>query len=914
MNTLERLEAGFLEARSRGDDEKARLIGQEIRRLQGTQVNQPEQAPAPERTGPGGFAAFAAAGVPRAVASGVDLTNQMMGNVRKFSGDVGQMMRGMAEGGGLRESLGRFLDAQGQPAQAYTERPLLGSEQMPQAMASIGVPIPSRGPETMPEYIGDFAGDTMASLPVFLRGAQTLQASKGIAGSLAKATMREITERPVRSLLVEGAATVGGGTGRMIAEQNELGPFSQAILELSGAAGAGGFVSLSPTYAGIQTLRRTGGKAIFPFTEEGSFLRASKRLKEVVPDADKAARQIEDLKGSALMPSAATGEPGLMALEATVLKADPARAAGISQRNADTVADLVGQIRQSGNIQDTRKFISAKRERLNKALDARIEQAGDEAANAVTALGADPSSGPANASVVVRNALEEALADAKVQEAMLWQAIPQDAKVPVAGLVKKYGELRKGLSSSQLEDMPIYVTRAVGIIREKKVLKTTIRELDGLYKKLGEVSTAARAAGERNKARIADEFRDFIWQSLEKAEGGPAVRESIDTARSFSRSMHEKFSRGSVGRVLGYSREGGDLVAPEASLDVVLGPGRKGMLGVRRLQEATDNPLVLEGVQDYLKAQFTRNAVVDGRVSPQKAESFFRQNAEMLDALPGLKQQLSAARSAEDVARRVQNNADTWRKALDRPEVSSAARFLQAPVDQEVNRIMTSTDPERYFKQIKAMALRQRNGEALSGLKSGVSEWLIRSATSADSIDIAGRPMFNGMKLRRIMQEPRVANALKTIYAPHELKNILELAELTAKIQRQNIGAPGIPLIEDFPSKLIEIPGRILGAKIGAKMSSTAGGSIQAANIGSKTVADFLRKLTADKATQLLTDAIDNPDLMIALLRHNANAPAVKRAAYERSIRAYLAGAGARLIDEETKQLLADEQRERRGR
>jgi hypothetical protein len=43
MNTLERLEAGFLEASRRGDDERARLIGQEIRRLQQEgQAIQPE--------------------------------------------------------------------------------------------------------------------------------------------------------------------------------------------------------------------------------------------------------------------------------------------------------------------------------------------------------------------------------------------------------------------------------------------------------------------------------------------------------------------------------------------------------------------------------------------------------------------------------------------------------------------------------------------------------------------------------------------------------------------------------------------------------------------------------------------------------------------------------------------------------
>jgi hypothetical protein len=620
---------------------------------------------------------------------------------------------------------------------------------------------------------------------------------------------------------------------------------------------------------------------------------------------------IDDLKGTALMPSARTEEPGLMAIEAHVLSQDPARAARVSQRNADTTAELVNQIRQSGNIQDTRKFVAAKRERLVKALDARIEQAGDEAASVVASMGVDPSTGQAQASVAVREALETALADARVQEGMLWQAIPQDARVPVRNVVAKHKELRKQLSSAQIEDMPVYVTRAMGIIRERKITKTTVREMDGLYKKLGEVATAARASGERNKARIAEEMRESIWQSLELAEGGPQVREAIDTARGFSQTMNEKFRRGAVGRILRYSREGGAAVAPESTLDVALGPLRKGLLGARSLEKATDSPVILEGIQDYLKSQFVRNAVVDGRVSPQRAESFFKQNAELLDAMPTLKQQLQSARSAEDAARRVTDHATAFKKALDRPEVSATARFLQAPVDQEVARVMSSADPERYFKQLRSMAIKQKNGEAVNGLKAGLSEWLIKEATSAGSIDIAGRPMFNGMKLRRVMQEPRVANAMKTVYSKQELENISKLADLTAKLQRQSLGAKAIPAIDDLPSKLIEIPGRVLGAKIGAQMSSTAGGSIQAANIGSKTVADFLRKLTGDKASQLLSDAIENPELMTALLRHQPSASAQQRAAYERSIRAYLAGPGARLMDEQTRELLNEENRRR---
>lgn len=855
--------------------------------------------------GPSGIAAFAGSVVPAAIAGGVDLMNMLAGRLVKEAKAAGQAF-------GQRNFRERYLEAMEGPTEPLSSRPFMGSESMRQIMSGVGLPMTTRAPETVPEHIGQFFGETATAAVPMMRGAQLIEQGGGVAGRVAGAVTRDITERPARALSIEAGASVAGGTFRAATQDAELGPFSQAFGELGSAMAGGVAASISPVNAGMSVYR--WGKSVFPFTEAGAMRRASKRIQEVVQDPVKTAAAIDDLRGTALMASARTEEPGLMAIEKAVLSQDPSRAAKISHRNAETTAALVQSIRQSGSIDDTRKFIAAKRERLVKSLEARIEQAGDQAAAAVNALGADATGGQVRASVVVRNALESALADARVQEAMLWQAIPQGAKAPVAGLVSKYKQLRSQLSSSQLEDMPVYVSRAMGIIKERKIKKTTIQELDGLYKKLGEVATASRASGERNKARIAEEMRESIWETIGRAEGGEDVREAVDTARGFSSVLNEKFHRGSVGKILGHSREGGAKVAPEKTLDLALGPARAGLLGSRQLQKASDSPLVLEGVQDYLKAQFARNAVVEGRVSPQKAESFFRQNAELLDSLPALKNQLQAARSAEDVARRVTSSADAFRKAIDRPEISATARFLQAPVDQEISRIMTSSDPARYFKILRAAAIKEKNGEAMQGLKAGLSEWLIGSATSPSAIDVTGRSQFNGMKLKSMLQEPRVASAMQTIYSKKEIENITKLADMTAKLNRQARNKESLPIISDIPSKLLEIPARILGARVGARMASTSGGSIQAAAIGSDTVKGFLRGLTGDKASQLIIDAIDNPDLMKALLLHTPKASVQQRAAYERSIRAYMVGPGARLVDAETRAIMDGEESERRKR
>lgn len=847
----------------------------------------------------GGFMGFLGAALPVAVGGSVDLVNLIAGRAKQEAMALGKNLGSPNFRQNMRESLA-------QPTEPLAENPFMGTESMRRMMSSVGAPLPSRSPETLPEFIGQFAGETLTGLPIMLRGAQILSAGKGVSAELGKSLLRESTERPVRFAAVEAGASVGGGTARSIGQNNELGPVSQAVLEVVGASAGGLAPLVTPLNLGISAVRRTG-LAVFPFTEAGSRNRASKRVLELVDDPVKQAAAIEDLKGSNLMPSAATENPGLMALENAVLAQDPLRSAQISTRNAETTRKLIEQIRISGKISNTRNFIAAKRERLLNSLDARVEQAADNAAETIFRLNTDPNAGQINASLIVREQLEGALADAKVQEAMLWAAIPQDAKVPVRNVVSKYKSLSGELASSQIEDMPMYVTRAVQIIEEKRITATTVRELDGLYKKLGEVATASRASGDRNKARIAEEMRESIWTSIGNAEGGPEVREAVDTARSFSKILNEKFRRGTVGRILTPSREGGPLIAPEMTLDVAIQPRRRGVLNVKALQEASESPLIMEGVQDYLKAQFARNVLDDGRVSPPKADSFFRQNAELLDAMPALKEQLQAARTSEDVVRRVARNADAFRKALDRQEISATARFLKAPVDQEIDRIMTSANPSIYFKRIINASKKDNNQEAINGLKAGFSEWLIKNSTSPGSVDIIGNQNFNGMRLRNLIKEERVASSISSLFTKAEINNLTKLSDLLAKLQRQSIGAGPVPIISDKPNRILEIAGRMLGAKYGAKMSTTPGGSLQIAGMSSKAVSDFMKRLTADKATQLLIDAVDNPDLMIALLRHEPTIPASRRAVYERSIRAYLFGPGARLVDAETKELLQEE-------
>ena len=386
------------------------------------------------------------------------------------------------------------------------------------------------------------------------------------------------------------------------------------------------------------------------------------------------------------------------------------------------------------------------------------------------------------------------------------------------------------------------------------------------------------------------------------AEGGAAVRETVQTARAYSRELNDKFRKGPTGKILGYGREGGPAVDPSLGLEQTIGmSGQKGELGRRSISKATqDDPTALEGMQNYIKSRFVRNAVKDGRVDPTAARTFLKNNRELLDSFPGLRNQLQAARSSEDVARRVAKRADFFRKALDKPSVSVTARVLNAPVDQEVERIFKSDDPAEVMSSIMRTIRKDKGGDALKGMKSGVGQYLIKTIESPSLIDEVGRPYLNGRKLNRMIDDPSTMSALQKVYSPPEMARLKYMAELLGKFQTQRMGnREVIPVSGDAPAWLLDKVAQVAGAKIGSRMSGSTGASIQSASIGSSTARQFLKKLTADKAEQLLADAIEDEKLFTQLLRYKPNASGAAKARMDKTLRAWMVGPGARLFQDD---------------
>jgi|TARA_R100000479_G_scaffold55631_1_gene26367 hypothetical protein len=773
-----------------------------------------------------------------------------------------------------------------------TDRPIGGSKSIRQAMGLAGIETPERAPETFAERAGQVGGELASFMIPGAAATKALSQAPGTTGRVFSAMQRELIERPGRALTAETLAVPGIATARTVAEEQGFSPTQQMLAEIAGGIAPGAVISTTTRPL------KLGAAALVPFTKSGAKVRASRRMQELVADPAKAAQRIDDLKGSKLLPSARTEEPGLMALEQAVIKETPQAQATMTIKRAEIINSLKNEIRKSGNIKNTRKFLQARIGRLNKAIDARIERAAENVEQSLLALntqGLDPIVAKQASNKVVRDALEEALADARVQEEELWSAIPQALKGKTSNTRSALQKEIDNLSTAQQDDIP---TIARTIIESDDFKVTSVKEIDGLYRKLGEEATRARAAGDFNKARISENLRSAILADLDNFGAKGAGADSLKAARAYSRQLNEKFRRGPIGNIMGFSREGGEKIARDLTIPTIIGTGGvKGRLGVEALQKAVDDPTALEGITNYLKADFAQS-VLDpntGRVNPAKYETFIRRNAEILELVPSTRQQLASARSAEDVLRRVTKKGDGFRKTFDKPSVSVISRLVNSPIDKEIQKVLVSPNPVESMSSLVRAARKDKSGQAMEGLKAGLSEYLI-DTVSVRRTDVLGRPVIDANRLRALLLDENFSDPLRQVFNKKEMANITNAVKQMAAVQKQAATRTDMAVIGDRAGFILEKLFQIVGAKVGAKASSTAGGSIQSANIGSTAARKFLNNLVADKAKAMLIDAIEDPKLMKVLLTHK-----LPSKANERVIRNYiLSPIGSRLADEAT--------------
>lgn len=794
------------------------------------------------------------------------------------------------------------------------DRPALGSENIKQMMGLAGVRTPAPGvtPQTTGQYAAKGLGEAAGALLPFtgLTG-RVAQTARPLAAPVAQTMMQSAANRPALTIAGELAAGGGAGVGRQVGETQFPGePGKQSLAEL-----AGGLTAAAAPSAAIKVpwaianrlpvaghLIRGAKGAIVPFTEAGGRVRASNRLRDLVPDPEAAARAMDEENISGLSPSEMTGDERLMAMERKILDADATADKAAKMRRAESSKALRGEMEgmAEGDISATRGAIEARRSGVLDKLYQRAEAAAETAKTKLE--GVTPSKQRIETSAQVRDEIDAALKAARKMERELWRNVPQDANVPTTAGRDAYLAKTSELSRAQMDNIPAKARRFLDPgSNEKLAAVDTVKEVHGLYSALRTESRLARSAGEFDKARVSDDIADAILDDLGAGVDTTEVGEMFNAARGFSFELNQKFRQGAVGRILGYTKEGGLSTPAELTLDVTTGRG-----GPRGLVDTNDILRAVEGgpeqtrdaIGQFLRQKFTAAAVDQGQVNPAKARNFVQSNKEVLDQFPELQKSFLDAGQAQQIADTVGKASAARAKRLQSPSISKTAEFLNARVGEEISRVYESQNPRAMARELRKQVSKDKTRKAVDGLKSGFVDYLINRATTKQ-FDEALEPVISGRGLLAALLDPKTQAMAGEWMAPQQMARLERIAKEFMKLETAQGRLPSIGgVMQDTPATIITLVGTTLGARTGAQLGKgTSGASLKTASFMSKQVNKFLGNITNDKAAQLIHDAMDDKELYQSLLRGIDTVEGQKFV--NRRLNAWLAGPGSRVLDDD---------------
>lgn len=599
--------------------------------------------------------------------------------------------------------------------------------------------------------------------------------------------------------------------------------------------------------------------------------RAASRVQELVADPIAAASKITDDSISGLSPARQSGESGLIGLEDAARKTSPEIEKGFAERemrSREILSREAGGIGEGVSPSRATEFIEGRREKIVEKLNAGVAEAERKAGERLSALGNQMRE--SDAAIVVREELEKSLKNARFRERFLWYIIPR-VGLTTAGIKSKFREIMQNTPKAQMDDVPQVAKDLLGKTGGLKNIEK-LSELQGLRSKLLEESRKARAAGEYNKARIADDLADAILDDLGAQAGnirgkaGEALRRALD----YSRQLNETYRQGNVGRVLGTARAGDDRIAAELTLRSTIGGGGvRGGVAVNELMQAA--PQSAAGIRDYVLQSFNKAAVKEGVLNEQASNKFLRDNADILDRFPDVRQSIGDAIAASSTLASKQARAQRVTNDLFTRQKSAAADYLGSPVDKEFARILSSKNPMALAGELRKMAAKDPSGEALSGLKTGAVEYLMTKASSG--ADNAGNAIVSGNKLKQLLKDSRTGGAVANLLKPDEMRYLSQIADELSALEM--VGTNLNKVIDaPAPNKLMTIAARVLGAKAGAKLGGgNAGASLQSAQIGSANAKEYLNKFVGDKAEELIIQSVHDKTLR-DLLTANISTPA----------------------------------------
>lgn len=775
--------------------------------------------------------------------------------------------RGMSQlNTGIAESAGGLVDFINPFDKPHALNPLsegTGSAQtgLRNVMEAGGVKTTDEAPGGAFEGFMRGTGNAAGSLPFAGLGAKAASRVPGLIGNIADDAAQAFSSG--RGVLAEMMAGGGAGMGSEMAEQAGAPEWVQQTAGLAGgmAAAAPAMGAYAPT---VQVAKRGYGaakKALMPYTKTGAKEVAKERL-QTLAGGEERARELgqrisEGPNEFGLTPAQQTGDEMMLSLEQAAGMTDPNLGARLKARAADTNQLLQRSVAElGGEVEDAQRFLGSLRQDVKNRMDAHLGRA-QQRAEATRIQASRPES---ENSQILADELRSAQAAAKAEEAALWSAVPGEFTIEPRSALKQARSFIDDTYWPQREDIPPLLSEFASRNEPQ-----TIGELQSLYSKMRQVARTAMANDQnRNKARMANAVADAILEDMDAVDATGDVGRTLARAREFSRAYHEKFSQGTVGKLLNRGTQGDNKVNPQETLSRSIGQtGVKSKVAQEDIDAATNGaPRGQEATIDYITGVFDKAAFgADGSFRERQALEFLRSRRELLDKFPDLRRQFGETIRAQQTGERVAERIHQRRKQLDDPK-NPVVSFIGQTPRKAVDAIFAAQVPARAAREIVMQAKKDASGKALAGVKAAFSDKLI-----ADSLrQIGDTKTVVGQKMADTLDDRETAAALAQVFSPDELRRLKVIRDTALKMDAARKTQPDIGAVSGAkPNQMVEFAVRIAAANHGVGFGQGAA-SLQTAQMASGAAKRILNKLTNNKAEQMLIDAIEDPELFRALL------------------------------------------------
>lgn len=537
--------------------------------------------------------------------------------------------------------------------------------------------------------------------------------------------------------------------------------------------------------------------------------------------------------------------------------------------NDAAITRRLGEVAPQGDPAQFRAALEAGRDaQIAEALDA------EEIAAAIfgeAEQGAQPALRDATArGSSLRSGLQEAYDTARSRVDEAWRPINEaDAPVDIGPLAERFAGVDQRLPLNDTQRFRPAEAGVPAALAPEGSAEVPLREVTSIRGGLTDDIRTQRAAGQRNAARVTDQYRREVDQFVDTSIP-PELRDQYEAARSARRDLADRFERPGTGIAETLRpREGGGYALDDSAVPGRFAQPDQGRINDTRalLREAGGDQRVRNALADEVLADVQSRGLTD---KPERLRQYLDERQILLGEFPELRGRLERVGVAAEYLRDVGQASKSMQKRLTTPGRSAQASYLkygdEATVDA-VRNLTAGPKPREAARELLEAA--GNTPEARRNAKAAL--WEVVKTKKFSAPNSQGAERWDAKKLKAMFDDPKTAAVAEELWAddPDDLAAIKELfsalagAEGSIRTRAPNSSGTAQALSGKFDPSLS-------AASVASRARSVSRGvlspSIAVVDVVSTWLRNRSKQVQARAIDQLASQAFNNPGLAADLL------------------------------------------------